>query len=194
MFKFLHVFCVFPFICKCSDYSCKLLWGKNDWSPAFMGTWFKGETDCWKCYLEQIKRRQFKGQYKLQVLAKLQSTKSARKPIGKEAETACAFSSPQQSQKREPYKDLDDFDETAVTNKVHEFYTVRRQLPTITNLHAALKENIATLTATLCSSLASNGKRQTTTEKSLLKSPLSSPRDWISTRRSWMMLVLRLFL
>ena len=63
--------------------------------------------------------------------------------IRKEAETAGVFSSPQRPQKREPYKALDDFDETAVRNKVHEFYTVQRQLPTITNLHAALKEDIS---------------------------------------------------
>ena len=63
--------------------------------------------------------------------------------ICKEAETAGVFSSPQRPQKREPYKALDDFQETAVRNKVHELYTVPRQLPTITNLHADLKEDIS---------------------------------------------------
>ena len=82
--------------------------------------------------------------------------------IRKEAKQAGAFSSEKRPQKREHWKGLDDFDETAVVrNNVHEFYTVRRQLPTIMNLHEALKEDIATLAAILhrgelCSSLASN--------------------------------------
>ena len=67
-------------------------------------------------------------------------------------------------------------------NKAKEFYTVRCQLLTIMNLHEAMKEDTATLAVilhlgALCSSLASNGKRQTTTEKSLSKSALSSLRD-----------------
>ena len=67
-------------------------------------------------------------------------------------------------------------------NKAKEFYTVCRQLLTIMNLHEAIKKDIATLEVilhlgALCSSLASNGKRQTTTEKSLSKSALSSLRD-----------------
>ena len=49
------------------------------------------------------------------------------------------------------------------------------------NYMQLLKRTLDTLSAilhlgTLCSSLALNGKRQTTTRESILKSPLSSPR------------------
>ena len=37
---------------------------------------------------------------------------------------------------RGPYKPVDDFDQTAIRNKIQEFYTVRRQLPTLKNLYA----------------------------------------------------------
>jgi hypothetical protein len=49
--------------------------------------------------------------------------------------------SPQRSQ-RGDYKPLDDFDTTLIRNKIHEFYTVRRQLPTLRNLHTVLKNDI----------------------------------------------------
>ena len=39
-------------------------------------------------------------------------------------------------------KQVDEFDMCAIRNKIHEFYTVRRQLPTLKNLHHALKEDI----------------------------------------------------
>jgi hypothetical protein len=35
---------------------------------------------------------------------------------------------------REPLKPVDDFDRCAIRNKIHEFYTVRRQLPSIQQL------------------------------------------------------------
>lgn len=46
---------------------------------------------------------------------------------------------------RKPYKnrtEIDDFDMCAIRNKIHEFYTVRRQLPTLKQLHQALKEDM----------------------------------------------------
>jgi hypothetical protein len=39
-------------------------------------------------------------------------------------------------------KPVDDFDICAIRNKIHEFYTVRRQLPTIAKLHESLKDDI----------------------------------------------------
>jgi nitrogenase molybdenum-iron protein alpha/beta subunit len=43
---------------------------------------------------------------------------------------------------REPLKPVDDFDRCAIRNKIHEFYTVRRQLPTIAKLHENVKDYI----------------------------------------------------
>jgi hypothetical protein len=40
------------------------------------------------------------------------------------------------------YKTLSDFDRCAIRNKIHEFYTVRRQLPTIAKLYESLKDDI----------------------------------------------------
>ena len=43
---------------------------------------------------------------------------------------------------RGPYKPVDDFDQTVVRNKIQEFYTVRRQLPTLKSLHEVLKTDV----------------------------------------------------
>jgi hypothetical protein len=50
--------------------------------------------------------------------------------------------SPPKTRNREPRKPVDDFDRCAIRNKIHEFYTVRRQLPTIAKLHESLKDDI----------------------------------------------------
>ena len=44
--------------------------------------------------------------------------------------------------KRGPYKGLDDFDKAVIRNKFVEFYTVRKQLPTLSMLHATLVQDI----------------------------------------------------
>jgi hypothetical protein len=49
---------------------------------------------------------------------------------------------PPKTRNREPLKPVDDFDRCAIRNKIHEFYTVRRQLPTIVKLHESLKDDI----------------------------------------------------
>ena len=41
-----------------------------------------------------------------------------------------------------PYKPVDDLDQTVVRNKIQEFYTVRRQLPTLKSLHEVLKTDV----------------------------------------------------
>ena len=43
---------------------------------------------------------------------------------------------------RTDYKPVDDFDRTVIRNKVNEFYTVRKQLPTLSNMHVALQADI----------------------------------------------------
>ena len=61
------------------------------------------------------------------ILRTVQATgdgKSTVYKIRKEAEAAGAFFSSKRPQKREPYTALDDSDDTAVRNKVHELYTV----------------------------------------------------------------------
>ena len=52
------------------------------------------------------------------------------------------LTSPKRPKKRGPYKPIDDFDETVIRNKFHEFYVHRRQLPTLKNLHEVLKAEI----------------------------------------------------
>jgi len=37
--------------------------------------------------------------------------------------------------KREDYKGLESFDECVIRNKIHEFYSVRKQLPTLKGIH-----------------------------------------------------------
>ncbi|XP_053395641.1 uncharacterized protein LOC128555879 [Mercenaria mercenaria] len=44
--------------------------------------------------------------------------------------------------KRAPYKPVDGFDESVIRNKIHEFYTYSRQLPTLKNLLTVLKTEI----------------------------------------------------
>ena len=43
---------------------------------------------------------------------------------------------------RGPYKLVDDFDQTVISIKIQEFYTVRRQLPTLKSLHEVLKTDV----------------------------------------------------
>ena len=50
--------------------------------------------------------------------------------------------SPPKTRNREPLKPVDDFDRCAIRNKIHEFYTVRRQLPTIAKLRESLKDDL----------------------------------------------------
>ena len=61
-------------------------------------------------------------------------------------------------------------------NKVHEFHTVRRQLPTITSLHAALKEDIGypgskTLVRHTLLKLGFKWKRTNSNRKVLIEKP-----------------------
>ena len=37
--------------------------------------------------------------------------------------------------KREDYKSLDNFDECVIRNKIHEFYSVRKHMPTLKGIH-----------------------------------------------------------
>ena len=53
----------------------------------------------------------------------------------------CAMLSSPKRQRRGPYKPIDDFDQTAIRNKVAEFYTIRKLLPTLKSLLVALKVN-----------------------------------------------------
>ena len=41
-----------------------------------------------------------------------------------------------------PYKPVDDFDQTVIRNKIKEFYTVHRQLPTLKSLYEVLKTDV----------------------------------------------------
>ena len=61
--------------------------------------------------------------------------------IRKEQKDTGMVGSPQRSE-RGAYKPVDDFDDIVIRNKVHDFYTVRRQLPTLINLHSVLKTDI----------------------------------------------------
>ncbi|CAC5387108.1 OBSCN [Mytilus coruscus] len=45
---------------------------------------------------------------------------------------------PERQKVRGPYKPVDEFDKCAIRQKIHEFYTVRRQLPTIDRLYESL--------------------------------------------------------
>jgi hypothetical protein len=57
------------------------------------------------------------------------SERSIRR-IRKEKSDTGMLLSPPKTRNREPRKPVDDFDRCAIRNKIHEFYTVRRQLPT----------------------------------------------------------------
>ena len=61
--------------------------------------------------------------------------------VRKELRETGTLASPQRSQRR-PYKPVDDFDETVIRNKIHEFYTQRHQLPTLSNLLTVLRGEI----------------------------------------------------
>jgi len=63
--------------------------------------------------------------------------------IRKELRETGTLTSPTRPSSREAYKPIDSFDETAILNKVQEFYSVLRQLPTLTKLHAVLKADIS---------------------------------------------------
>jgi NADH:ubiquinone oxidoreductase subunit E len=52
------------------------------------------------------------------------------------------FPTTPKTRNREPLKPVDNFDRCAIRNKIHEFYTVHRQLPTIAKLHESLKDDI----------------------------------------------------
>ena len=66
--------------------------------------------------------------------------------------------SPPKTRNREPRKPVDDFDRCAIRNKIHEFYTVRRQLPTIAKLHESLKMTLNLMEVFhYCATVASNG-------------------------------------
>jgi hypothetical protein len=69
------------------------------------------------------------------------SERSIRR-IGKEQYDTVVLLSPPKTRYREPRKPVDDFDRCAIRNKIHELYTVRRQLPTIAKLHESLKDDI----------------------------------------------------
>ena len=62
--------------------------------------------------------------------------------IRKEFRETGTFVSPQRPAKRGQYKPLDDFDLTAIRNKVQEFYTNKKQMPTLRRLHEELKRDI----------------------------------------------------
>ena len=62
--------------------------------------------------------------------------------IRKEKRDTGTLSSPKKTVERGPYKPLDGFDMAAIRNKVTEFYTVRKQLPTLRNLHQELTKDI----------------------------------------------------
>ena len=61
--------------------------------------------------------------------------------VRKELRETGTLASSQRS-KRRPYKPVDDFDETVIRNKIHEFYTQRHQLPTLSNLLTVLRGEI----------------------------------------------------
>ena len=69
------------------------------------------------------------------------SERSIRR-IRKEKSDTGMLLSPHKMRNLEPLKPVDDFDICAIRNKIHEFYTVRRQLPTIAKLHESLKDDI----------------------------------------------------
>jgi hypothetical protein len=69
------------------------------------------------------------------------SVRSIRR-IRKEKSDTGALLSPPKTRNREPLKPVDDFDRFSIRNKIHEFYTVHRQLPTIAKLHESLKKTL----------------------------------------------------
>ena len=73
--------------------------------------------------------------------ATLVSTTTIRR-IRKEHQEKGRLFSPERGNPRGAYKPLDDFDKCAIRQKIHQFYTVRRQLPTIYRLHECVREDI----------------------------------------------------
>ena len=69
------------------------------------------------------------------------SERSIRR-IRKEKSDTGMLLSPPKMRNLEPLKPVDDFDICAIRNKIHEFYTVHRQLPTIAKLHESLKKTL----------------------------------------------------
>lgn len=67
--------------------------------------------------------------------------KSTIYKIKKEVENNGSLRSPE-IRPREPYKPVDNFDVTAIRNKIREFYVVRRQLPTLHNLHKVVTADL----------------------------------------------------
>ena len=63
--------------------------------------------------------------------------------IRKEKKETHQLASPKKNKTRTSSKILDDFDLCAIRNKIHEFYTVRKELPTLESLHKVLKEDIS---------------------------------------------------
>jgi len=87
-----------------------------------------------------------KEQYSTFVERTLDSTGVSRRTlfnIRKELRETGTLTSPTRPSSREAYKPIDSFAETAILNKVRKFYSVRRQLPTPTKLHAVLKADIS---------------------------------------------------
>lgn len=66
--------------------------------------------------------------------------------ITKEGETAAStsrkISTPRKKRVQEKYIQLDDFDLSAIRNKIHEMYAVRKEVPTLTKLLTELKIDI----------------------------------------------------
>ena len=52
------------------------------------------------------------------------------------------FLSPKKTVEPELYKSIDGFDLAVIQHKITEFYTVRKQLPPLRNLHQALTADI----------------------------------------------------
>ena len=73
--------------------------------------------------------------------ASVPSTTPVSAYIQKTVDTGVLLSPPK-TINREPLNAVDHVDRCAIRNKIHEFYTVRRQLPTIAKLHESLKDDI----------------------------------------------------
>ena len=69
------------------------------------------------------------------------SERSIRRIRKEQSDTEVLLSLPK-TRNRKPRKPVDDFDRCAIRNKIHELYTVRRQLPTIAKLYESLKDDI----------------------------------------------------
>lgn len=63
--------------------------------------------------------------------------------LQKELKETGKLSSPERPHTRKAYKPIDDFDQTVIRNKIRQFYTHYKMLPTLRSLHAALKTEIS---------------------------------------------------